>query len=97
MAVINNAVYVDGKRSADLVSLDETFEVLRNGAGCGSGCTGPNPAQIQSVASCSSLHESLGTGDDLGVWRPFCSACGRRITAHLATGRNGLPRQMLHG
>lgn len=29
MALVNNAIYVDGRRSADSSSLEETFELLR--------------------------------------------------------------------
>ncbi|MCW2538820.1 MAG: magnesium and cobalt transport protein CorA [Frankiales bacterium] len=29
MALVDNAVYVDGRRTADPTSLDETYEVLR--------------------------------------------------------------------
>jgi magnesium transporter len=35
MAVIDNAVYVAGHRTADPKSLDETFEVLRDRKGIG--------------------------------------------------------------
>ena len=33
MPIVNNAVYVDGRRSADPQSLEETYEVLRERKG----------------------------------------------------------------
>ena len=58
MAVIDNAVYVDGRRIADPTGLDETFEVLQ---GCGGmawiGLYRPDEAEIRSVAAEFGLHE----------------------------------------
>lgn len=58
MVVVNNAVYVDGKRTADPVSLEETYETLRDRHGMAwIGLYRPDAAEIQSVAREFNLHE----------------------------------------
>jgi magnesium transporter len=58
MAVIDNAVYVAGHRTADPESLDETFEVLRDRKGMAwIGLYRPDEAEIRSVAAEFELHE----------------------------------------
>jgi len=60
--VVDNAVYVDGKRAADPASLDQTFELLRScsldGAAMGwIGLHRPSAEEINSVAAEFGLHE----------------------------------------
>jgi magnesium transporter len=71
MPIIDNAIYVNGVRTANPESLDETYEVLheRNGMAW-IGMYRPTPAEIQSVASEFSLHR-LAVEDTLtGHQRP---------------------------
>ncbi len=57
MTLIDNAVYVDGKRTADPRSLDETYEVLRGRHGMAwIGLYRPDVAEIRSVAKEFDLH-----------------------------------------
>ncbi len=58
MALVNNAVYVDGKRTADPRSLDETYEVLRERRGMAwIGLYRPDVEEIRSVAREFDLHD----------------------------------------
>ncbi len=58
MALVNNAVYVGGKRTADPRSLDETYEVLRERRGMAwIGLYRPDVEEIRSVAREFDLHE----------------------------------------
>jgi magnesium transporter len=58
MVVVNNAVYVDGKRTADPLSLEDTYETLRERQGMAwIGLYRPDDAEIQSVAQEFGLHE----------------------------------------
>ncbi len=58
MALVNNAVYVDGRRSADPHSLEETYEVLRERRGMAwIGLYRPDLEEIMSVAREFQLHE----------------------------------------
>ncbi|HEX3796678.1 MAG TPA: magnesium and cobalt transport protein CorA [Acidimicrobiales bacterium] len=58
MAVVNNAVYVDGKRSADPRTLDETYELLHERRGMAwIGLYRPDVEEIRSVAREFELHE----------------------------------------
>src|SRR5579871_4188676 len=58
MVVVNNAVCVDGKRTADPLSLDETYETLRERHGMAwIGLYRPDPDEIQPVAREFNLHE----------------------------------------
>ena len=57
MALIDNAVYVDGRRSADPPSLDATYEVLRERHGMAwIGLYRPDEQEIRSVATEFDLH-----------------------------------------
>jgi magnesium transporter len=57
MALVDNAVYVDGRRSADPRSLDETYELLRERHGMAwIGLYRPDVAEIRSVAKEFDLH-----------------------------------------
>jgi magnesium transporter len=58
MPIVNNAVYVNGQRSADPKSLDETYEVLRDRKGVAwIGLYRPDVEEIRSVAREFDLHE----------------------------------------
>jgi magnesium transporter len=58
MPLVNNAVYVDGRRSADPHSLDETYEMLRERRGMAwIGLYRPDVEEIHSVAHEFDLHE----------------------------------------
>jgi magnesium transporter len=58
MALVNNAVYVDGQRSADPRTLDETYEVLRERRGMAwIGLYRPDVEELRSVAREFDLHE----------------------------------------
>ena len=57
MSVIDNAVYVDGRRTADPVTLDDTFETLRERAGLAwIGLYRPDVAEVRAVAEEFGLH-----------------------------------------
>ncbi|HEY5438065.1 MAG TPA: magnesium/cobalt transporter CorA [Acidimicrobiales bacterium] len=58
MPIVNNAVYVNGQRTADPKSLEETYEVLRERKGMAwIGLYRPNVEEIRSVAREFGLHE----------------------------------------
>jgi magnesium transporter len=58
MPIVNNAVYVSGRRSADPKSLEETYEVLRERKGMAwIGLYRPDVEEIRSVAREFGLHE----------------------------------------
>jgi magnesium transporter len=58
MPLVNNAVYVDGRRSADPQNLEETYEVLRERLGMAwIGLYRPDVEEIHSVAHEFDLHE----------------------------------------
>jgi magnesium transporter len=57
MALVDNAVYVDGRRTADPRSLDETYELLRDRHGMAwIGLYRPDAGEIRSVAREFDLH-----------------------------------------
>lgn len=57
MGIVDNAVYVDGRRTANPSSLDETFETLRERHGLAwIGLYRPSEAEIRAVADEFSLH-----------------------------------------
>lgn len=57
MPIVDNAVYVDGKRTANPPSLDETFETLRARKGVAwIGLYRPSPEELQAVADEFGLH-----------------------------------------
>ncbi len=58
MAVVDNAIYVDGRRAADPESLEQTYELLRDEHGMGwIGLFRPDAEEIASVATEFGLHE----------------------------------------
>jgi magnesium transporter len=58
MTLKDNAVYVDGRRTADPESLEETYEILRKRRGMAwIGLYRPDPGEIRSVAQEFGLHE----------------------------------------
>ncbi|GAB3268718.1 magnesium and cobalt transport protein CorA [Arthrobacter pigmenti] len=58
MTLVDNAVYVDGQRTADPHSLDETYAVMRERGGMAwIGLYRPEIAEIESIAEEFSLHE----------------------------------------
>jgi magnesium transporter len=58
MTLIDNAVYVDGRRTADPASLDETYELLRERHGMAwIGLYRPDADEIRSVANEFELHD----------------------------------------
>jgi magnesium transporter len=58
VSIVDNAVYVDGRRTANPQSLDETYEVMRERGGVAwIGLYRPDAAEIHSVADEFSLHE----------------------------------------
>jgi magnesium transporter len=58
MAVVDNAIYVDGRRAADPESLEQTYELLRDEHGMGwIGLYRPDDKEIASVAMEFGLHE----------------------------------------
>jgi magnesium transporter len=71
MPIVDNAVYVQGVRTANPASLDATFELLRERHGMAwIGMYRPNEAEVQSVASEFGLHH-LAVEDTLaGHQRP---------------------------
>lgn len=58
MTLVDNAVYVDGQRTADPHSLDETYAVMRERGGMAwIGLYRPEIAEVESIAEEFSLHE----------------------------------------
>ncbi len=58
VTIVDNAVYVGGRRSATPRNLDETFEEMRERGGMAwIGLYRPEPAVVQAVANEFSLHE----------------------------------------
>ena len=58
MTLLDNAVYVDGRRTADPQSLDETYELLRERKGLAwIGLYRPDEAEVRSVAAEFGLHD----------------------------------------
>ena len=58
MALVDNAIYVDGRRSADPSTLDETFELLRERQGMAwIGLYRPGVGEIRAVAKEFKLHK----------------------------------------
>ena len=57
MTVIDNAVYVDGRRACEPASLEDTYELLRDRHGMGwIGLYRPDPLEIESVAAEFGIH-----------------------------------------
>ncbi|MBP2413472.1 magnesium transporter [Arthrobacter stackebrandtii] len=58
MTIIDNAVYVDGRRFADPASLEQTYELMASSRGMAwIGMFRPGPAEMKSLAAEFSLHE----------------------------------------
>lgn len=58
MPIIDNAVYVDGHRTQNPESLDETFEVMKERSGMAwIGLYRPDPGEVRAVADEFSLHQ----------------------------------------
>ena len=58
MALVDNVVYVQGRRASSPDDLDETYEVMRSVGGMGwIGLYRPEPAEVQSVAAEFRLHD----------------------------------------
>src|SRR5271156_7146136 len=88
MAVLNNAVYVDGLRTADPRTLDETYEVLRDRQGMAwIGLYRPDLEEIRSVAQEFQLHE-LAVEDAVAAHqRPKLERYGATLFAVLRPAR----------
>ncbi|MGW9628364.1 magnesium/cobalt transporter CorA [Microbacterium sp. NPDC055521] len=71
MAIVDNGIYVDGARTANPRSIDETFELMRERGGMGwIGLYRPDAAELQAVAAEFTLH-ALAVEDALrGHQRP---------------------------
>lgn len=71
MAIVDNGIYVDGARTANPESIDETFELMRERGGMGwIGLYRPDADELQAVAAEFRLHE-LAVEDALrGHQRP---------------------------
>ena len=71
MPIIDNAVYVDGKRTPDPTSLSETFDLVRARHGFGwIGLYRPDPSELQAVADEFSLHPLAVEDAQEGHQRP---------------------------
>ena len=58
MTLVDNAVYVAGRRASSPADLDETYAVMRGRGGMAwIGLYRPRPAEVQSVAAEFGLHE----------------------------------------
>lgn len=58
MPVVDNAIYVDGRRQAEPASLEDTYEMLRTQHGMGwIGLYRPDPAEVRSVAAEFKIHD----------------------------------------
>ncbi|MGN6445895.1 magnesium and cobalt transport protein CorA [Amnibacterium sp.] len=71
MPIIDNAVYVDGRRTADPVGLSETYDLVRDRGGFGwIGLYRPEPAELHAVADEFSLHPLAVEDAQEGHQRP---------------------------
>jgi magnesium transporter len=71
MPIVDNAVYVNGQRTANPDSLDDTFEVLRARNGMAwIGMYRPTPAEVESVAKEFDLHHLAVEDALVGHQRP---------------------------
>ncbi len=88
MPIVDNAVYVNGVRTANPDSLDETFELLRERHGIAwIGLYRPTPDEVQSVASEFGLHP-LAVEDTLaGHQRPKIERYGDTLFIVLRPAR----------
>lgn len=88
MAIVDNGVYVNGRRTADPHNLDETFELKRNNAGMAwIGLYRPDGTEVQRVADEFALHE-LAVEDALhGHQRSKLERYGETLFAVLRPAR----------
>ncbi len=88
MALVNNAVYVGGKRSADPRTLDETYEVLRERRGMAwIGLYRPDVEELRSVAREFELHELAVEDAILAHQRPKLERYGTTLFTVLRPAR----------
>lgn len=88
MPIVDNAIYVDGVRTANPDSLDETYEVLRDRRGIAwIGMYRPTPEEVHSVADEFGLHP-LAVEDTLnGHQRPKIERYGETLFIVLRPAR----------
>lgn len=88
MAIIENAVYVQGRRTENPASLDETYEVLRERHGMAwIGMVRPDRAELQSVADEFQLHH-LAVEDAISAHqRPKLDRYGETLFVALRPAR----------
>lgn len=88
MAIVDNGIYVAGARTANPVSLDETFALMRERGGMGwIGLYRPDAAELQAVAAEFGLHE-LAVEDALrGHQRPKLEHYGDHLFVVLRPAR----------
>jgi magnesium transporter len=88
MAVVNNVVYVDGRRSADPRTLEETYEVLRERHGMAwIGLYRPDVEELRSVAREFDLHELAVEDAILAHQRPKIERYGTTLFTVLRPAR----------
>jgi magnesium transporter len=88
MAVVNNVVYVDGRRSADPRTLEETYEVLRERQGMAwIGLYRPDVEELRSVAREFDLHELAVEDAILAHQRPKIERYGTTLFTVLRPAR----------
>ncbi|SJN17094.1 Magnesium and cobalt transport protein CorA [Microbacterium esteraromaticum] len=88
MAIIDNGIYVNGVRTANPASLDETFQLMRERGGMGwIGLYRPSEDELQAVAREFGLHE-LAVEDALaGHQRPKIERYGEHLFVVLRPAR----------
>lgn len=88
MSLIDNAIYVDGKRTSSPATLDETFELLRERHGMAwIGLYRPDVAEICSVAAEFDLHHSAVDDAIAAHQRPKLERYGNALFAVLRPAR----------
>jgi magnesium transporter len=88
MTVVNNVVYVDGRRSADPRTLEETYEVLRERRGMAwIGLYRPDVEELRSVAREFDLHELAVEDAILAHQRPKLERYGTTLFTVLRPAR----------
>ncbi|MCY7412736.1 MAG: transporter, partial [Salinibacterium sp.] len=88
MPIVDNAIYLDGVRSSELVSLEQTFETLRDDGGFAwIGLYRPTEAELRAVAEEFTLHH-LAVEDALkGHQRPKLERFGDTLFVVLRSAR----------
>jgi magnesium transporter len=88
MTVVNNAVYVDGRRTADPRTLEETYEALRDRGGMAwIGLYRPDVEELRSVAREFDLHELAVEDAILAHQRPKIERYGTTLFTVLRPAR----------